>query len=91
MGILTTVDLAIIAVFAALLLLYKVVRDWYGIREVPGELTTRRGGHAAGRGILCQARAAVKFIDFAIEGRRHRQKVKADLVVRRDLRNMSWK
>ena len=27
-GILTTVDLAIIAVFAALLLLYKVVRDW---------------------------------------------------------------
>ena len=32
------------------------------------------------------ARAAVKFIDFDIEGKVHRQKVKADLVVRRGIK-----
>ncbi|HOB35014.1 MAG: hypothetical protein GX090_00350 [Firmicutes bacterium] len=86
MGILTTVDLAIIAVFAALLLLYKVVRDWYGIREVPRRIDNQAADMLREEGYFVQARAAVKFIDFAIEGRRHRQKVKADLVVRRGLK-----
>ena len=34
MGMLTTADLIIIVSFALLLLEYKIVRDWYGIREI---------------------------------------------------------
>ncbi len=86
MGLLTPVDYAIIIGFALLVLIFKVVRDWYGIREVPRKIDEKAAELLREEGYFIQARAAVKFIDFAIEGRRHRQRVKADLVVRRGLK-----
>lgn len=83
---LTTVDYIIIASFAFLLLLYKVVRDWYGTRDVPRRIDEKAADLLREEGYRVQARAAVKFIDFDIEGKVHRQKVKADLVVRQGLR-----
>lgn len=86
MGLLTKADYAIIIGFALLLLVYKVVRDWYGIREVPRKIDGKAAELLEEEGYFIQARAAVKFIDFDIDGRRHRQRVKADLVVRRGLK-----
>ncbi|MDD4658520.1 MAG: hypothetical protein PHW26_05740 [Eubacteriales bacterium] len=83
---LTATDYIIIASFAFLLLLYKVVRDWYGIRDVPRRIDQQAAELLREEGYHVQARAAVKFIDFNIEGKTHRQKVKADLVVRRGLK-----
>lgn len=81
-----TADYIIIAVFGFLFLLYKLVRDWYGIRENPRRVDEKAAELLKEEGYYVQALAAVKFIDFDIEGRRHRQKVKADLVVRQGLR-----
>lgn len=86
MGILTTADYIIIAAFAGLYLLYKIVRDWYGIREAPRKIDDKAAEMLREEGYFIQARAAVKFVDFNIDGRNHRQKVKADLVVRRGLK-----
>lgn len=82
----TTVDYIIIATFAALLLVHKVVRDWYGVREVPRKIDLKAAELLREEGYFIQARAAVKFVDFDIDGRHHRQKVKADLVVRQGLK-----
>lgn len=86
MGVLTTVDYIIIAAFVGLFLLYRVARDWYGFRETPRRIDNKAADMLREEGYFIQARAAVKFIDFDIEGRLHRQKVKADLVVRRGLK-----
>lgn len=86
MGMLTTADLIIIVSFALLLLVYKIVRDWYGIREIPRKIDEKAAELLRDEGYFVQARAAVKFIDFDIEGRSHRQRVKADLIVRRGLK-----
>lgn len=86
MGMLTTADYFIIATFALLVLVYKVVRDWYGIREVPRKIDDKAADFLREEGYFIQARAAVKYIVFDIEGRRHQQKVKADLVVRQGLK-----
>lgn len=86
MGMLTTADIIIIISFAILLLVYKIVRDWYGIREVPRKIDEKAAELLREEGYFVQARAAVKFIDFDIEGRRHRQRVKADLIVRQGLK-----
>lgn len=83
---LTAIDYIIIASFAFLLLLYKVVRDWYGTRDVPRRIDEKAADLLREEGYRVLARAAVKFIDFDIEGKVHRQKVKADLVVRRGIK-----
>ncbi|HOC05706.1 MAG: hypothetical protein ACOX21_09530 [Bacillota bacterium] len=83
---LTAIDYIIIASFAFLLLLYKVVRDWYGTRDVPRRIDEKAAELLREEGYRVLARAAVKFIDFDIEGKVHRQKVKADLVVRRGIK-----
>lgn len=83
---LTSIDYIIIASFAFLLLLYKVVRDWYGTRDVPRRIDEKAADLLREEGYRVLARAAVKFIDFDIEGKVHRQKVKADLVVRQGIK-----
>lgn len=83
---LTTTDYVIIGVFAFLLLLYKVARDWYGVRDVPRKIDEQAAEFLREEGYRVQARAAVKFVDFNYSGKNHRQKVKADLVVRRGLK-----
>ncbi|NLY31972.1 MAG: hypothetical protein GX065_04150 [Firmicutes bacterium] len=83
---LTAIDYIIIASFAFLLLLYKVVRDWYGTRDVPRRIDEKAAELLREEGYRVLARAAVKFIDFDIEGKVHRQKGKADLVVRRGIK-----
>jgi hypothetical protein len=83
---LTATDYIIIAGFALLLLLYKVVRDWYGTRDVPRRIDEQAAELLREEGYRIQARAAVKFIDFNIDGKIHRQKVKADLIARRGLK-----
>lgn len=83
---LTATDYIIIAVFGCMLLLYKVVRDWYGIRETPRKIDEQAADLLREEGYRIMARAAVKFIDFDLDGKKHRQKVKADLVARRGLR-----
>lgn len=83
---LTIIDYIIIGSFAFLLLLYKVVRDWYGTRDLPRRIDEKAADLLREEGYRVQARAAVKFIDFDIEGKIHRQKVKADLVVRQGLK-----
>ncbi len=59
---LTAIDYIIIASFAFLLLLYKVVRDWYGIRDVPRRIDEKAADLLREEGYHVQARAAVKFI-----------------------------
>lgn len=83
---LTTFDYVVIAVFGFLLILYKVVRDWYGLRDLPRRIDERAAEFLKDEGYRIQAKAAVKFIDFNIQGKVHRQKVKADLVLRRGFR-----
>lgn len=73
-------------IFGFLLLLYKFLRDWYGTRDVPRKIDEQAAKLLREEGYRIQARAAVKYIDFAIEGKTQRQKVKADLVVRRGLK-----
>jgi hypothetical protein len=79
-------DYAIMGIFGFLLLLYKFLRDWYGTRDVPRKIDEQAAKLLREEGYRIQARAAVKYIDFAIEGKTQRQKVKADLVVRRGLK-----
>lgn len=86
MPVLSTVDFIIIASFAALILLYLFVRDWYGIREQPRRVDSQAAEMLREHGYRIAAKAAVKFIDFDLGGRCHRQRVKADLVVRRGLK-----
>jgi len=83
---LTTIDYIIIGAFVFLFLLHRVVRDWYGVRDVPRKIDLKAAELLRDEGYFIQARAAVKYIDFKIEGRPHRQKVKADLVVRQGLK-----
>lgn len=83
---LTAADYVIIAIFVFLLLLYKIVRDWYGIRDAPRKIDIQAADLLREQGYRIQARAAVKFIDFDLDGKTHRQKVKADLVARRGFR-----
>lgn len=83
---LNTADWIIIACFGALVLLYLFVRDWYGVREQPRKVDILAAEMLQEHGYRVTARAAVKFIDFDIGGRDHRQRVKADLVVRRGLK-----
>jgi RNase P/RNase MRP subunit POP5 len=83
---LTTADFIIIATFACLILLYKLVLDWYGIREQPRRIDLKAADFLREEGYRIQARAAVKYIDFDIDGNSHRQKVKADLIARQGLK-----
>ena len=83
---LRAMDYAIMGIFGFLLLLYKFLRDWYGTRDVPRKIDEQAAKLLREEGYRIQARAAVKYIDFAIEGKTQRQKVKADLVVRRGLK-----
>lgn len=86
MGMLTTSDYIIIASFAGLFLLYRLVRNWYGIREAPRRIDIKAADMLREEGYFIQARSVIKYLDFNIEGRMHRQKVKADLIVRRGLK-----
>ena len=83
---LRTADFIIIGVFACLLLLYRLVRDWYGIREAPRRIDHKAADFLREEGFMIRAKAAVKFIDFDIDGNSHHQKVKADLIARRGLK-----
>lgn len=83
---LTVIDYVIIGVFAFLFLLYKIFRDWYGTRDLPRKIDEQAADLLRGEGYHVQARAAIKFVDFNFAGKAHRQKVKADLVVRKGLK-----
>ncbi len=84
--LLTTTDIIIIGSFLLLLCLYFFVHDWYGIREQPRRIDLKAAGMLAEHGYRTTAKAAVRTIYFTIGERKHRQQVKADLIVRRGLR-----